>query len=127
MAYEPVEPSPEHHTVDVEGVPVHYIDHGGSGPILVLVHGLGGAAINWMSSAPLLAVRTRVVALDLAGFGRTPALGRATTVEANAELGSFCCTHETWPQTLDSPHVGVSFAGNSPVIADLEWLEGLDR
>ena len=41
-------------------------------------------------------------------------------VEANAEPGSFCCTHETWPQTLDSPHVGVSFAGNSPVIADLE-------
>jgi phytoene dehydrogenase-like protein len=41
-------------------------------------------------------------------------------VEANTELGSFCCTHETWPQTLDSPHVGVSFAGNSPVIADLE-------
>ena len=40
-------------------------------------------------------------------------------VEANAEIGSFCCTHETW-QTLDSPHVGVSFAGNSPVIADLE-------
>jgi phytoene dehydrogenase-like protein len=41
-------------------------------------------------------------------------------VEANAELASFCCTHETWPQTLDSPHVGVSFAGNSPVIDDLE-------
>ena len=41
-------------------------------------------------------------------------------VEANAELGSFCCTHETWPQTLDSPHVGISFAGNSPVVADLE-------
>lgn len=41
-------------------------------------------------------------------------------VEANAEAGTFCCTHETWPQTLDSPHVGVSFAGNSPVIADLE-------
>ena len=40
-------------------------------------------------------------------------------VEANSELGSFCCTHETWPQTLDSPHVGVSFAGNSPVIEDL--------
>lgn len=41
-------------------------------------------------------------------------------VEANAEAGTFCCTHETWPQTLDSPHVGVSFAGNSPVIADLD-------
>jgi phytoene dehydrogenase-like protein len=44
-------------------------------------------------------------------------------LEANSELGSFCCTHETWPQTLDSPHVGVSFAGNSPVIEDLD-LEG---
>jgi phytoene dehydrogenase-like protein len=36
-------------------------------------------------------------------------------VEANAELGPFCCTRETWPQVPDSPHVGVSFAGNSPV------------
>ena len=41
-------------------------------------------------------------------------------LEANSELGSFCCTHETWPRTLDSPHVGVSFAGNSPVIEDLD-------
>jgi phytoene dehydrogenase-like protein len=45
---------------------------------------------------------------------------RVLVIEANAEPGTFCCTHETWPQTLDSPHVGVSFAGNSPVISDLE-------
>ena len=25
-------------------------------------------------------------------------------LEANSELASFCCSHETWPQTLDSPH-----------------------
>src|SRR5690349_19627503 len=86
MAYEPVPPSPEDETVDVDGVPVHYIDYGGNGPIVVLVHGLGGAAINWMAAAPLLAERTRVVALDLAGFGRTPSLGRPTTVEASAKL-----------------------------------------
>jgi phytoene dehydrogenase-like protein len=41
-------------------------------------------------------------------------------IEANSEPGTFCCTHETWPQVLDSPHVGVSFAGNSPVIEDLD-------
>ena len=39
-------------------------------------------------------------------------------VEANSEVGCFCCSHETWAGTLDSPHVGVSFAGNSPVIED---------
>jgi phytoene dehydrogenase-like protein len=44
-------------------------------------------------------------------------------LEANSELGCFCCTHEVWAQTLDSPHVGVSFAGNSPVIEDLELEE----
>jgi phytoene dehydrogenase-like protein len=41
-------------------------------------------------------------------------------LEANSEPGTFCPTHETWPGVLDSPHVGVSFAGNSPVIEDLE-------
>jgi phytoene dehydrogenase-like protein len=41
-------------------------------------------------------------------------------LEANSEVASFCCTHETWAGTLDSPHVGVSFAGNSPVIEDLD-------
>jgi pimeloyl-ACP methyl ester carboxylesterase len=86
MAYEPVSPSPEDRTIDVDGIPVHYVDHGGSGPILVLVHGLGGAAINWMAAGPILSERARVVALDLAGFGRTPTLGRPATVEANAEL-----------------------------------------
>ncbi len=31
------------------GVPVHYVDYGGSGPAMVLIHGLGGAHVNWMS------------------------------------------------------------------------------
>jgi phytoene dehydrogenase-like protein len=44
-------------------------------------------------------------------------------IEANSELASFCCSHETWAGTLDSPHVGVSFAGNSPVIEDLALEE----
>lgn len=41
-------------------------------------------------------------------------------VETNAEVGSFCCTHERRPRTLDTPLVGVSFAGNSPLISDLQ-------
>lgn len=41
-------------------------------------------------------------------------------IEARQELGNFCPTHETWPQTLDSPHASINFSGNSPAIADLE-------
>ena len=44
---------------------------GGSGPPLVLVHGLGGSATNWNLLAPLLARRRRVLAPDLPGHGRS--------------------------------------------------------
>lgn len=41
----------------------------GDGPPLVLVHGLGGAGVNWARLAPLLAGRHRVVVVDLPGHG----------------------------------------------------------
>src|SRR5438132_9702507 len=42
---------------------------GGSGPPLLLVHGLGGAAANWTELAPLLARRHRLLVPDLPGHG----------------------------------------------------------
>jgi phytoene dehydrogenase-like protein len=75
-----------------------------AGPLAVDVIAVGGGLSGGLPAAAYL---------QKAGL-------QVLIVEANAELGSFCCTHETWPQTLDSPHVGVSFAGNSPVIDDLE-------
>lgn len=72
---------------DLDG-PVHYLDFGGSerGPLVVCVHGLGGASWNWSALAPLLTSDARVLAVDLAGHGRTPAAGRRTTVPANRRL-----------------------------------------
>jgi len=72
-------------TIDVDG-PLHFADFGGSGPTIVLVHGLGGSHVNWMAVGPALAARARVVAPDLAGFGRTPLAGRSARVHANREL-----------------------------------------
>jgi pimeloyl-ACP methyl ester carboxylesterase len=74
-------------TADLDG-PTHYFDFGGdvAGPVVVGVHGLGGAAWNWAALAPLLTDQVRFVALDLAGHGRTPAHGRETTVRANRRL-----------------------------------------
>lgn len=74
-------------TIDLDG-PLHYLDYGGKpgGPLVVCVHGLGGAAWNWSALAPLLTDEMRVVAPDLAGHGYTPAHGRRTTVPANRRL-----------------------------------------
>jgi pimeloyl-ACP methyl ester carboxylesterase len=70
------------------GVPVHYVDHGGpaGGPVLVMVHGLGGSLVNWAALAPLLTDTCRVLALDLIGFGHTQAGTHSTSVDANQEM-----------------------------------------
>jgi glycerol-3-phosphate dehydrogenase len=72
-------------TIDLGGL-VHYMDFGGSGPTMVLVHGLGGSHLNWMWVGEKLARRARVVALDLVGFGMTPLEGRSASVHANQAL-----------------------------------------
>lgn len=68
------------------GGPVHYADWGGDGPPMVLVHGLGGSHLNWMSLAPLLRDRHRVLAPDLPGFGLSDPAGRSAGVEANSRV-----------------------------------------
>jgi pimeloyl-ACP methyl ester carboxylesterase len=70
------------------GGPVHYLDFGGpaDGPVIVCVHGLGGAAVNWMAIAPLLTGSCRLLAPDLAGHGLTRAGRRGTGVAANRVL-----------------------------------------
>src|SRR5207253_8902843 len=72
-------------TVDIDG-PVHYYDFGGSGPPLVCIHGLGGAALNWMSVGHGLAQGHRVLVPDLRGFGRTPLGRQSASIDATQRL-----------------------------------------
>ena len=84
-------------------LPVHYLDFGGptDATVLVAVHGLGGSALNWLSIAPLLTSRYRLVAPDLAGHGLTRARGRSTAVRANrALLHQFVTTITDQPVVL---------------------------
>lgn len=100
--------------VDLDG-PVHYVDYGGpeDGPLLVCVHGLGGSLVNWAAVAPTLSQTCRVLALDLAGFGRTRSNGRSPSVHANQELlHRFLTTMSDQPAIL----VGNSMGGLISVI-----------
>lgn len=60
-------------TVQVEGYRLHYLAEGpASGPVVVLVHGLGSRAEDWRNLAPYLAkAGFRVYMPDLLGYGRS--------------------------------------------------------
>lgn len=57
-------------TLDANGVTTYY-EETGSGPSVVLVHGLGGSTAIWEPVITSLAAEFRVVAYDLRGSGRS--------------------------------------------------------
>ncbi len=77
-------PGFEERIVEVRGGRVRSLV-GGEGPPVVLVHGLTGAASNFVSLAPLLASRFRVLVPELPGHGGSPPLAAAPNLDALAE------------------------------------------
>ena len=68
------------------GGPVRIAEYGGDGPLILLIHGLGGSTENWDVTGPLLTGAGRVVAIDLIGFGDSEPGDRRPSVEDNAGL-----------------------------------------
>jgi pimeloyl-ACP methyl ester carboxylesterase len=91
----------------VGGTRLRYLA-GGSGPPLVLVHGLGGAAANWRLVAPALAGGRRVVIPELPGHGRSDALADAATIDPFAEAVLAVAEAE---DAVPAPWVGHSLGG----------------
>jgi len=58
---------------------------GGQGPPVVLVHGLGGCAVNWVDVAPLLARSRRVLVPELPGHGRSEQLAAVPNLAVFAD------------------------------------------
>jgi pimeloyl-ACP methyl ester carboxylesterase len=77
-------PRPTSGRLSVRGVGLHYLDWGGDGPPLVILHGEGHLAALWSPVASALARRFRVVAVDQRGHGasdRPGEYGRRAFVE----------------------------------------------
>lgn len=69
---------------EIKGARIRYY-LGGSGPAVVLVHGLGGAASNWAELAPVLAQTHCVLVPDLPGHGGSSPLPAAPTLDVFAD------------------------------------------
>lgn len=80
-------------------------DRTGSGPPLVLIHGIGSRRGVWKPVVSRLAAARDVLAVDLPGFGESPVLAHEPTVRALA-----AALRDWWTGLgIERPHV----AGNS--------------
>ncbi|MDD2679316.1 MAG: alpha/beta hydrolase [Candidatus Omnitrophica bacterium] len=68
-----------------DGVKIHYSVYGRGEPALVFVHGWCGSRAVWYKQIPYFAKKYKVVALDLAGYGRSGCQRKAYTQEAFGE------------------------------------------
>ena len=58
---------------------------GGNGPPVLLLHGLGSCAADWLPQVSVLEPRYRVIAMDLPGHGASPLPRGRLTIESIAE------------------------------------------
>jgi pimeloyl-ACP methyl ester carboxylesterase len=113
-----------------DGTRLSYQDFGGSGPPMLLLHGLAGYAGEWGRSAELLAVDYRVLALDQRGHGdseRRPSdVSRHAYVEDCAEtirqlgLGRVTLVG----QSMGANTAMLTAAGHRDLVRTLVIIEG---
>ena len=104
-----------------------HVQEMGSGPLVLLLHGAGGATHSWRHLMPLLA-GCRAVAIDLPGQGFTR-MGsrRRCSVEAMAEDILALCVQEGWhPQAVIGHSAGGALALRLAEIAPVARVVGIN-
>uniref|UniRef100_A0A0D9X0P8 AB hydrolase-1 domain-containing protein n=1 Tax=Leersia perrieri TaxID=77586 RepID=A0A0D9X0P8_9ORYZ len=93
----PLEPQPQVLTSmwNWKGYNIRYQYAGTSGPALVLIHGFGANSDHWRKNIPVLALKNRVYAIDLIGYGYSDKPNPR-------ELGESFYTFETWGEQLNT-------------------------
>jgi magnesium chelatase accessory protein len=97
--------------VRANGIHWHVQDMG-QGPVLLLIHGTGGATHSWRGLLPILAGQFRVVAPDLPGHGFTsPVPFRRMSLPSMAEaLGGLIHALDVKPATVAGHSAGAAVA-----------------
>lgn len=116
-------PLPVRH-VQVMGMDLAYIDSGGPGAPLVLIHGLSSYMGFWEYQVEALAGTHRVLALDLPGYGQSSRPDAPYTMAWYAEVVS------QWMSAVDAPRatvVGHSMGGQIAMTLALDHPERVER
>ena len=100
----------EERFLEVPGGRLRYLAAGEGEPVL-LVHGLGGAAANWVALAPLLLPGRRLLVPELPGHGGSSPLPAAPSLNAYADpLASLLDTENASPAVVVGHSLGGAIA-----------------
>ncbi len=109
--------------VEVFGENIHYLE-GGSGPTVILLHGLGGDASNWRFTVSALSAKYHLYVPDQIGFGQSAKPMINYRVQTLVDfLNAFCRKLEITKATL----VGNSLGGWAAMAFTLEHPDKVDR
>lgn len=102
--------------------PLRYLDPAQRGEPVLLLHGLGSSAESWQAQMPTLATAGfRPIAVDLPGFGESPAPQRWTQQLAAQE--AFAVLERL--NALPAHVVGISMGGTVALQAALDFPDGV--
>ena len=77
------------HIIDIDGQPVSVMEEGpADAPIALLIHGWSSSSFTWRPLLPALTRRYRCLAIDLPGFGSSPAPTTTPTIAGYADLAA---------------------------------------
>jgi magnesium chelatase accessory protein len=100
-----------------------HVQEAGAGPLVLLIHGAGGATQSWRGVFPLLVPHARVVAVDLPGQGFTQLGARMRCgLDHMAEDLWSLCRYEGW-----EPAVIVGHSAGAAVALRMAELGATDR
>ncbi|MDQ2910740.1 MAG: alpha/beta fold hydrolase [Actinomycetota bacterium] len=116
-------PGFEERFAEARGCRLRYLV-GGEGEPLMLVHGLGGAASNWLALAPLLLPGRRVLVPDLPGHGGSEPLPAAPNLNAYADRLALVAEREGFSPAVV---VGHSLGGVIALRLAIRRPDGVSR
>jgi 3-oxoadipate enol-lactonase len=114
---------PTSNAVALDGLTFHYLDWGGDGPPLVMLHGFTGHAHSWDHTAEVLRGRYRVLALDQRGHGDSQWAETYGSHHMVEDVRRFLDALGLDRVTL----MGLSMGGNVAYLFAAEYPERVDR